>query len=311
MRIRETVFSVVQRGIIFINRYIIPEIILIIMQEHPQETADPSPNCNAPEYPGTDVSSSFCTDKNQDKTIQSGGDSNSINDTSGFSGTGLKTGEKGFRNNRISAIQSPAYIDRLLDYMPTYYVTLVSIIQSIALGLLFGALYNEMSGLSRGTFDPVWTILILGTFFIIMSIWITYTRLTSAMRVIPQTLDGIIPFFFGLTEALSIFCISLHEVVWFYFSLVFLAAVAIVQYLHSFHQAHVHFEKNREFLEKIGSWDKNAIMMAVARGLFFIVFGCTAAFFPQYSLFIALIFLCMNIVLIIFLHWSFRALSEY
>jgi hypothetical protein len=82
------------------------------------------------------------------------------------------------QNNPILNANSTMNIDRLLDYMPTYYVTLVSIIQSIALGLLFAALFNELSSITRGTFNPIWTILILGVFFIIMSIWITYTRLT-------------------------------------------------------------------------------------------------------------------------------------
>jgi hypothetical protein len=215
------------------------------------------------------------------------------------------------QNYRILNKDSPMYIDRLLDYMPTYYVTLVSIIQSIALGLLFAALFNELSGITRGTFDPIWTILILGTFFLIISIWITYTRTVPAMRVIPQTLDAIVPFFFGLTQALAIFCISLHEIAWFYFSLSSCAVVAILQYIHSFRQARLHYEKNREFLEKMGPWDRKAIMMAVIRGSIFIIFGLSEAFLKLKSLYFALFFLLINILLIMFLHRSFKTLSNY
>ena len=215
------------------------------------------------------------------------------------------------QNNPMLNTNSTMYIDRLLDYMPTYYVTLVSIIQSIALGLLFAALFNELSGITRGTFDPIWTLLILGVFFIIMSIWITYTRLSSAMRVIPQTLDGVIPFFFGLTEAIPIFCISLHELAWFYVSLSACAFVAIVQYIHSFRQVRKHPEKNREFLEKMAPWELKAVIMAGIRGLIFIFFGLIEAFFLLNSLFLAIIFLFLNVLLIIFLHRSLQVLSEY
>jgi hypothetical protein len=101
-----------------------------------------------------------------------------------------------------------------------------------------------MSDITRGTFDPIWTILIAGMFFIIMSIWITYTRLTSVMRVIPETMDGVIPFFFGLSEAISIFLLTLHELAWFYLSMSACAGIAIVQYIHSFRQIRLHPQQN-------------------------------------------------------------------
>jgi hypothetical protein len=216
------------------------------------------------------------------------------------------------QNNRMLNKNSSTYIDRLLDYYPTNYVTLLSIIQSIALGVLFAALFNEVSGISRGVFDPVWTILIAGTFLVIISIWITYTRLIPAMWIIPQTLDGVIPFFFGLTEVLTIFCISLHEIAWFYFSFSTVALVAIIQYIHSFRQARLHSEKNREwFLERMGAWERTAIRMSAARGFIFILFGLLETFLGLKSLYFALFFLLINVLLILFLHRSFRPLSAY
>jgi hypothetical protein len=295
----------------FINSYITHEIILITMPEQSPVTANYCRNCGTPVQPETDVSAANGTGEIHDKQKQAAGDSKGINYNSRISDLDSKSDEIISQNNRLLTKESPMYIDRLLDYMPTYYVTLVSIIQSIALGLLFAALFTELSGIFRGTFDPIWTILIMGTFFIIMSIWITYTRTVPAMRVIPQTLDGIIPFFFGLTEALVIFCISFHEIAWFYLSLSFLAVVAIIQYIHSFRQARLHYEKNREFLEKMGSWDRKAILMAAVRGSIFFVFGIAEAFFLQNSLYIAIIFLFMNVVLIIFLDQSFKELSKY
>ncbi len=202
-------------------------------------------------------------------------------------------------------------IERLLDYMPTYYVTLVSIIQSIALYFLFAALLEELSSISTSSFDPIWITLIIGLFFIIISIWITYTRLTSVMRIIPQTLDGIIPFFFGLTEVIPIFCINLHVLSWFYLSMSACSFVSIVQYAHSFRQARMHMEFNQEFIQKMTPWQPRAILMSGIRGLIFIAFGLIEVFLSLHSLIIACIFLLLNIVLIFFIHRSLKVLSEY
>jgi hypothetical protein len=297
-----------------IGSYIKPDIMLIIMPEQTPVTAKYCGHCGA----SINLDAKYCSccgtgipmvGETHERNAKRDNDFGSR-----ISSLESKLDEIKYRisqNNRILNKKSPMYIDRLLDYMPTYYVTLVSIIQSIALGLLFAALFNEVSGITRGTFDPIWTILIIGTFFIIISIWITYTRTVPAMRVIPQTLDAIIPFFFGLTQALAIFCISLHEIAWFYFSLSSCAGVAILQYIHSFRQARFHYENNREFLEKMGPWDRKAIMMAVIRGSIFIVFGLSEAFLKLKSLYFAIFFLLINVLLIIFLHRSFKELSKY
>lgn len=217
----------------------------------------------------------------------------------------LSQGKKTSDNNY------PEYIGRLLDYMPTYYVTLVSVIQVIALGLLFTTIYEELADAIAGTIDPIWTVLIAGMFFIIMSIWITYTRTTSTMRLIPETLDGVIPFFFGLTEAIPIYLLALHELAWFYLSLSACAMVAIVQYIHTFRQLRLHHRENREVLEKIGPWEPRAILMAGIRAFLFILFGLIEIFFLLHSLLLAIIFLFLNIGLLFFLNRSLKVLSDY
>ena len=219
------------------------------------------------------------------------------------------------QNSTIFFKRSSSLSDRLIDYYPTYYVTFAGIIQSLVFGFLLLAILDQLSDFSKGTFDPLWIILIFAIFFFMISIWISYTRLVAVFQVTPQTLDGIIPFCFGLIQALVILSINLKELSWYYFSLTSIAVVGLIQWAHAFHQARLHYERNRILLEAFGNWDRRAKRMAVIRGPIFVAFGVSEALFHLHSLPLAVITLVMNALLLVFLHTSFKKLfkklSEY
>jgi hypothetical protein len=219
------------------------------------------------------------------------------------------------QNSTIFFKRSSSLSDRLIDYYPTYYVTFAGIIQSLVFGFLLLAILDQLSDFSKGTFDPLWIILIFAIFFFMISIWISYTRLVAVFQVTPQTLDGIIPFCFGLTQALVILSINLKELSWYYFSLTSIAVVGLIQWAHAFHQARLHYERNRILLEAFRNWDRRAKRMAVIRGPIFVAFGVSEALFHLHSLPLAFITLVMNALLLVFLHTSFKKLfkklSEY
>jgi hypothetical protein len=209
----------------------------------------------------------------------------------------------------IRAAGTPRYSslrDRLIDYYPTYYVTFAGIIQSLIFGFLLLAILDQMSEFNNGTFDPIWLILIFALMFFMISIWISYTRLVAVFQVVPQTLDGIIPFCFGLTQALAVFSINLKELSWYYFSLSFIAVVGLIQWAHAFHQIRLQHERNRVLLEAFGNWDRRAKRMAVIRGPIFVAFGVSESLFHFHSLPLAVITLVMNALLLVFLHTSFK-----
>ncbi len=206
---------------------------------------------------------------------------------------------------------SPSIIDKLVDFNPTYYVTFISIIQSAALGFLLLALLDQLSSISKGNFDPIWLILIISLIFFIAAIWIAYTRQIIVFNLIPQTLDGLIPFCFGVTQALAVFSISLHELSWFYFSLTSIAIVGFIQYVHVFREARLHYERNKDALELFGDWDRKAKLMAVFRGLIFLAFGVSEAFLDLHSILLASITLVLNALVIIIIHISLKNFSEY
>jgi hypothetical protein len=215
------------------------------------------------------------------------------------------------QNKNVITRKPVSHIDRLIDFTPTYYVTFVSIIQSAALGLLLLALLDQLSNISKGIFNPIWIILISALFLFIAAIWIAYTRQYVIMTVAPQTLDGIIPFLFGLTQALAIFSIDLNELSWYYFSLTSIALVGVIQYTHTFREARIHYERNKDMLELFGNWDQKAKFMAILRGLIFFSFGVLEALLNLHSLLLAIITLILNVLLIVVLHRSLKKFSEY
>lgn len=205
----------------------------------------------------------------------------------------------------------PSIIDKLIDFNPTYYVTFISIIQSAALGFLLLALLDQLSSIIKGIFDPIWIILISSLFFFIAAIWIAYTRQIVVFNLVPQTLDGLIPFCFGVTQALAVFSINLQELSWFYFSLSSIAVVGFIQYVHLFREARIHNERNKDALDLLGDWDRKAKLMAVLRALIFFTFGVLEALLDLHSFYLAIITLVLNALVIFIIHRSLKKLSEY
>ncbi len=128
-----------------------------------------------------------------------------------------------------------------------YYVTLFSIIQASALGYLLLVVKDQLVSIINSTYEPLWTILIIATFLMIIAIWINYTFPAPAFRRLNTTLDALIPFCFGVAQALAIFSISLQQLAWYYFSFSLLALVGLAQCRNTFREARLDLdiEQNR------------------------------------------------------------------
>lgn len=108
-------------------------------------------------------------------------------------------------------IASPPPTDRVVVFFPTYYVTLISIIRVTAFGYLLLVAKDQLSAILASTYDPIWAVLIFGFFLMIAATWMNYTHFITLLRLKPTSLDAYIPFCFGATQALVIFCISLQQ----------------------------------------------------------------------------------------------------
>jgi len=184
-----------------------------------------------------------------------------------------------------------------MDFYPTYMVTLISIIQAAALGYLLLAVRDQLSQAFAGTYDPLWTIFIVAMFIMIVATWLQYTRGVIAARFVPSTIGAVIPFLFGVTQALVIFCITLQQVAAFYFAFFLNALVGFVQSVSFVREVKLNQDciENRVLLSRLGPTFRTTVRMMGARAVI-------EALFRLNSLVLAVILLASNVVMIVGVH---------
>jgi hypothetical protein len=190
--------------------------------------------------------------------------------------------------------------DRMVEFFPTYYITLISIIQVTAFGYLLLVAKDQLSSILAGTYDPLWTVLILGFFIMIAATWMNYTHYGTSLRLRPTSFDALIPFCFGATQALVIFCISLQQLAWFYFAMVANAMVAILQTYFMLREvrSHQEYKENRVFIENFPL--STLTRWYAVRLLIFLFFGIAEALLNLHSLLLAIVYLALCVMSFIF-----------
>jgi hypothetical protein len=106
--------------------------------------------------------------------------------------------------------------DRAKEYFPTVLLTLLSIVQALALELLWSHL-RETTYL----FNPSWIsaiswMQIFATFLGLVLIWVVYANNVMRFRWVPVTSDSVYPFLIGLIEFMLIEYLGPDEIgLWF------------------------------------------------------------------------------------------------
>ena len=193
--------------------------------------------------------------------------------------------------------------DRVASFFPTYYVTLISIIQATVFGYLLLTAKDQLSYILAGTFDPIWTVLIVAMFILIVATWMAYSHYVTSFRLVPSSLDALLPFCFGATQALVIFSISLQQLAWFYFAMVpnamvgFLSAYVLTREV----RLNQEYEEHRVVTEKVGSFSGQTLPQWYAlRGMIFFSFGVAEVLLNLQSLFLAIVVLGLNVLSFVF-----------
>lgn len=94
--------------------------------------------------------------------------------------------------------------DRAKEHLPMVLLTLLSIVQALALELLWSYV-RESAYLFEMTWSALLTWIQIGTNFVgIVVIWIVYASTAMRFRWIPTTSDSVYPFFIGLLEFILI-----------------------------------------------------------------------------------------------------------
>ncbi len=109
--------------------------------------------------------------------------------------------------------------DRAKEHLPMVLLTLLSIVQALALELLWSYVRE-----SAYLFEMTWTALLtwiqIGTSFLgIVVIWLVYASTAMRFRWVPTTSDSVYPFIIGLLEFILIETLAPEYMGWWFFCL--------------------------------------------------------------------------------------------
>jgi len=129
-------------------------------------------------------------------------------------------------NNNISKLR-----DQIINFFPSYYMTLISIIQATALGYLLITFSHQLEeGFSHPSLYVIYGI----TFFVIIIVWYEYMMGSASLRWLPSILDSVIPFSLGIGQFFLVITAS-HKLYYeWYFSLSGVCFVAFFAYINMY-----------------------------------------------------------------------------
>lgn len=97
---------------------------------------------------------------------------------------------------------------RAKHHLPTVLLTLLSIVQALALELMWSHL-NEQESLYQWSFVSFLSwVQIVATLLGVLLIWLIYSTLVMRFRWVPSTGDSVFPFFIGIIEFALIGCLG-------------------------------------------------------------------------------------------------------
>ena len=109
--------------------------------------------------------------------------------------------------------------DRAKEHLPMVLLTLLSIMQALALELLWSHVRE-----SAYLFDMTWTALLIwvqigATFVGIVVIWVAYASTAMRFRWVPTTSDSVYPFIVGILEFVMIETLTPEYMGWWFYCL--------------------------------------------------------------------------------------------
>ncbi len=97
---------------------------------------------------------------------------------------------------------------RAKDHLPTVLLTLLSIVQALALELMWSHLREQPSLYEWSLIAVIGWTQIAATLFGILLIWLTYASVVMRFRWVPSTADTVFPFLVGILEFVLIGCLG-------------------------------------------------------------------------------------------------------
>jgi hypothetical protein len=202
------------------------------------------------------------------------------------------------QNNSSVSDTRPKRVDWLIEFSPTFYITLISVIQSLALGYLILTAKDQLAYTMRGgSYDPILIILIVTTFIMIVGIWQELACMQLCFRYVPKVQDAMTIFLFGAIESFVIFSIDFHKIAWWYLFFGFGFIVYAFRLMYVYHESRLYYEENRVVLELAGTTPRiNEIvllLLAVVSFSFGVLEGIRNLNSPYFAIFILIVFIVM------------------
>lgn len=159
---------------------------------------------------------------------------------------------------------------QIIDFFPSYYMTLISVIQATTLSYLLSTFSLQ---LKEGIPDLSIFVIYVITFFVLIVVWYEYMMGSASLRWVPSMWDSVIPFFLGIAQFLFIFSIpSKKDIYYWYFSFSGICFVSFFAFLNMYLGAE-QLKGNRMVFNKLKKFPLiNYIFMGVYT-ILFLFFG--------------------------------------
>jgi len=160
--------------------------------------------------------------------------------------------------------------DQIINFFPSYYMTLISIIQATALGYL---LLNFSNQLKEEVPDLSLFVIYVITFFVIIIVWYEYMMGSAALRWVPSIWDSLIPFSLGIGQFLLICYIACKENIYYwYFSFSGVCFISFFAYLNMYRGATQLKKKNQNNRMVLKALKKFPVLNYIFTGVYTILF---------------------------------------
>lgn len=180
--------------------------------------------------------------------------------------------------------------NHIMELFPTYYMTLMSILQATALSYLIVSMKSGiLDDLFKGTIDPPVVVMFLNSTLVIIEIWYEYMMGALAYRWTPTILDSLIPFLLGFSEFLLIISIDYRSQLSWYLAMAMVCFTSMFAYYNMYRGSYVNYRINKITLESLGNMTiLNQILISLS-GVTFLAFAAIEWHFSFHSLALLLI----------------------
>ena len=178
------------------------------------------------------------------------------------------------KNKKPIAAHKRKLYNEILKAFPTYYITLISIVQVTAFTYLIVMIQQKFFISTENSMKNItFLLLTLATFLVLIEVWYEYMMGSVAMRWIPQLWDAILPFFLGLAELIMIFYLSDGNIPGWYFAMGLVCFSSFLALVNMYRGCYYHYNENEILLACLGNYPHFTLIWIFTAGIIFSAIG--------------------------------------